>query len=501
MATVTLPREETPVAPGLQMTQNTVYGNYLALRRQLDDLRRDRIAIEDLLARRQTDSLIIDAFHTINAVRQAPDLSRVLNELSTAEGELRSLRQRYTDEFKGVRDLLDKINILRTGTIPTYAQALVEQLKLEEGDLEGRIATASRELTAIPTRSQNEARLRREVAQAERLYTSLATSQQQARMAEASAVPDVRIVDSAVAPTRPAKNTASRLILMGFALGLGLGLGLAVLLDLVDRRFRYPEQATHEMGLSVLGAIPRVATNGRRANPAEAAQVIEAFRSIRLNLTHSFAPGSPIRFVVSSPGPGDGKSLVSSNLALSFAEGGYSTVLIDADIRRGTLHRTFGGARSPGLLDYLAGDVGLTEMLQATTHARLTLISAGQRRHGGPELLGSSRMHQLLNELTARYQVILLDSPPLGAGTDPFVLATATGNLVTVLRAGETDRQLAEAKLQIIDRLPIRILGTVFNDVKTGQGAYRYYSYTYGYEEVVDEPEPLPPSPVEAQQG
>jgi Mrp family chromosome partitioning ATPase len=95
-------------------------------------------------------------------------------------------------------------------------------------------------------------------------------------------------------------------------------------------------------------------------------------------------------------------------------------------------------------------------------------------------LLGSARMQDLMNMLRGRYEVIIVDTPPLGAGIDPFVLATATGHLALVLRAGETDRQLAEAKLQMLDRLPVRLLGAILNDVRVGEGAYKYYAYTYG---------------------
>jgi Mrp family chromosome partitioning ATPase len=127
-------------------------------------------------------------------------------------------------------------------------------------------------------------------------------------------------------------------ILIGLAAGLGLGLGIALLVDRFDKRFRYPEQVSHDMGLPILGTIPRI----RQANvsPEEAGQVIEAFRSIRLNLSHSYEQGVPIALAISSPASGDGKSLVSSNLALSFAEAGYRVLLIDGDTRRGDLHRT-----------------------------------------------------------------------------------------------------------------------------------------------------------------
>jgi Mrp family chromosome partitioning ATPase len=110
----------------------------------------------------------------------------------------------------------------------------------------------------------------------------------------------------------------------------------------------------------------------------------------------------------------------------------------------------------------------------------LTFLGGGTRTHGGPELLSSPALSQLLLSLRSSYDVILVDTPPLGAGVDPYVLATATGNLVLVLRTGVTDRELAGAKLDMLDRLPIRILGAILNDVQAG-AAYRYYGYHHYY--------------------
>jgi len=478
VATVTLPREETAVAPGLQFTQPTVYTQYFAMRTNLEAIRRDREAIEELLERARGGAMAVDAFNTIPAVKAAPDLERVLAELSTAEADLRTLLAKYTEEYRGVKELRDKVATIRNRTIPLYARALVDQLKVQERDLAARIGSASRDLRDIPTRSQNEARLRREVEQSEMLFKTLENSRQQARLAEASAIPDVRILDSAVVPTKPSKNSAPNLILIGLAAGLALGIGLALLLDRFDNRFRYPEQISQGLGLSILGTIPRIR---QHAAPEDAAQVIEAFRSVRLNLSHSYNQGVAITLAISSPSPGDGKSLVSSNLALSFAEAGYRTLLIDGDTRRGDLHRTFAVERRPGLLDHLAGEAEMAATLRPTSHPRLMLLPCGARRREGPELLGSARMQDLITLLRAKFDVIIIDTPPLGAGIDPFVLGTAVGNLALVLRAGETDRQLAEAKLQVLDKLPVRLLGAILNDVRVGEGAYKYYSYSYGY--------------------
>jgi len=183
---------------------------------------------------------------------------------------------------------------------------------------------------------------------------------------------------------------------------------------------------------------------------------------------------------ITSPGAGDGKSFIASNLALAFADLGYRTLIIDGDIRRGQLHRLLGSVRVPGLTDFLSGNATTEEIVQATSYDSLDVIACGTRMQAGPELLGSSAMVNLIRDLRGSYDVILIDSPPLGAGVDPFLLSTLTGNALMVLRTGRTDREFASAKLELLDRLPVRLLGAVLNDVPA-TGAYRYYSYVSDY--------------------
>jgi capsular exopolysaccharide synthesis family protein len=478
---ITQPTIETAVAPGIAQTQPTVMTEYFKQRLEIEQLKRDRGAIEEVLGKAQSGALAVDQFQTIAAVHNAPDLNKALGELSSAEADLRALQYRYTDESKQVQVAKEKIGTLRSHTIPAYANALVAAMRTQESALGQQISSASRQLQAIPERAIMEQRLQRDVSTLATIYGEVQGRYQQMKLAEASAVPGVRPLDRAVVPERPASNTAPRLILIGFMASLGLGLALAILLDQLDKRFRYPDQVTRDLGLSILGAIPEIRkVLPAERDPEEAAQVVEAFRTIRMNLAHSYGAAGPVLLTVSSPGAGDGKSLISSNLALSFAEAGYRTLLIDGDIRRGELHRMFSTDRRPGLLDFLVGTLELDEVLRPTTHRNLTLIPCGTRHHHGPELLGSAAMRELMAQVKARYNVVIIDSPPLGAGIDPFVLGTATANMLLVLRSGETDRQMAEEKLKLLDRLPIRILGAVLNDINT-EGVYKYYSYIYGY--------------------
>lgn len=231
---------------------------------------------------------------------------------------------------------------------------------------------------------------------------------------------------------------------------------------------------------------------GRGVDDKElASQVVEAFREIRLNIVHSFNDNGPLALTVSSPSPQDGKSFVTANLAMSFAEAGYRTLVIDGDTRRGTLHSVFRVGRRPGLIDHLVGGAPLDTIIRATSHPDLSVIPCGERRSQSPELLGNAQMRQLYDTVRKNYDVVLFDSPPFSAGIDSYLLGALTGSLLTVMRSGQTDRELAEAKLRLLDRLPIRPIGAVLNAVSLRSASYRYYGYLYGYAAEDSEPKQI----------
>ena len=163
-----------------------------------------------------------------------------------------------TDEYRGIQQNLANLEILKTQTIPTLAQALIDQLKVQEADLDKRIDVAGKGLEQVPARATTETRLVRDFAAAENLFKTLQERYEEAKLSEVSAIPDLKILDRATIPQKPSSNSAPKIIFMAFAASLGLAVGLALLLDQLDKRFRYPEQVSRELGLSILGAIPAI---------------------------------------------------------------------------------------------------------------------------------------------------------------------------------------------------------------------------------------------------
>jgi tyrosine-protein kinase Etk/Wzc len=458
--------------------------NFRQERVAADNLKQDIAGLERAVTATRGGDFDTEVFWSVGALQNpntAPELRAALTELQNQEASLRTARVTYTDNHDIVKEKLRSIHQLRNETIPRQAATLLMRWKQREQDVEVRIARAERDLRQIPARSIEEQRLRRNVEVRQNLYRTLKNRFEEARLAEVSTVPDVSVLDRAVAPATPNSSSAPKLMLMALIGCIGVGCALAILLDRFDRKLNYPDQITRDLQLGIVGAVPRASKKSNTKSVEEAASFVEAFRTLLVNLQYALPRGGPIRLAVSSPGQGDGKSFVSSNLALSFAEAGYRTLLLDGDTRRGELHNTFGADRLPGLVDYLAGTATIDEVLRPTSQERLTLIPCGKRVKRSPELLASQRLVELLAELHTRYDVIIVDTPPLGAGVDAFVMSIATQHLVLVMRSGQTDRKLAEAKLELLDRLPVTVLGAVLNDVPT-EGQFKYYSYLPGYE-------------------
>lgn len=487
VTTITLPSDRgSPLAPGLQLTQDPVFDNYFQMKIEQEQLQRDREVIARVLDSAQNGPLSVFALESIESLSRSPSLQASLAALTERRANVRALQERYTDQAGPVVEAQAAVDNLERNIIPAQARALLAELNERDRELASLIGSASGELRSIPPRAIEEARLQRRVEIASTLYTDLQRRTEEARLAAVSTIPDVRSLDDAAPPQWPSNGDAHiKLILMAVVGSFGLAVGGALLLDRFDPKVRYPDQVTGGMGLSILGAVPFVRNSTAAHVPEEANHAIEAFREIRMNTMYAFRGTGNLAVAISSAEAGDGKSFVASNLALSFAQQGHRTLLIDGDIRRGRLHHFLNVKRTPGLSDVLAQRATLDEVVQTTSVPLVSLVGSGTRMHIGPELLGSAAMVTHLRELRRRFDVVVIDTPPLGAGVDPYILSALTGNLLMVVRTGNTNRAFAEAKLKLFDRLPVTILGAILNGIPANQRMYRYYSYlpSYGAQE------------------
>jgi polysaccharide biosynthesis transport protein len=480
--TITEPSEaSTPVRSGTEQTRSSALDNYFALRISRDQYQIDLDALTSIM-QSGSDALPLEALAGVSAVGSSPELARALAEVGEKRAGLRTLLQQYTEEHDAVKRARADLLHLEQQVVPRLTRELMGELRNRVGRTDGLVAEAATELRGIPPRAIEEARLRRSRETAAKLYITLRERFENARLAAETSVADVRILSRAERPQKPASDTRNRVLLMACLASVGLGMGLVFVRDRTDPRIRYAEQVTGDLRLTILGAIPDMG-QGRNflARGSSTDELVEALRGIRLHVAYAHGAAGPMILTITSPGPGDGKTFVASHLATTFANLGSRTLVIDGDTRRGTLHKVLEVDRRPGLTDFLSGRANLAEVIRRTEVEGLDVIASGARHSQTPELLSSPAMGELLGLAKSRYDVVIIDSPPLGAGVDPLVLATLSANVVLVVRPGVTERAMAEAKLDLMDHLPVRVLGAVLNSVGR-QSSYKYYSYMPGYE-------------------
>ena len=323
----------------------------------------------------------------------------------------------------------------------------------------------------------------------------LRLQQYQAEITAAAASAYVIVVDSASAPY-PVTAGGQTNLLLGAILGLILGIGAAFFLEYLDRTVRTSAEVEMLLSVPVLGIILRLrkipqeseADDGATNRPLLVAldpldPAAEAYRNLRMNVMFMSTEEKPIRtLLLSSPGPNEGKSTTSINLAVMLAQQKHRVLLIDADIRRPALHRAMDILREPGLTNLLIGDTEIREAVRPNVMPNLDVLPSGPFPPNPSELLNSKKMQQLLRHFEGTYNHIILDSPPILAVTDSAILATHTDGMVLVLRSGETEQRAAERAVDQVRRVGVRVFGAVLNEVASTTVEESYYmQYYYSY--------------------
>lgn len=443
-----------------------------------EDLRRLRELRSRMLA--SSDTVETIAIRSVGAVARSSEIGESLEELSELEADRRSLLYTFTEQHPEVRKVEKRIEDLRSNVIPRAMGDLIAQLERELQNLEQRIAQQGDELREIPRRTISEARLEREVEIAEELYNSLRERLSQARMATSTRLPNLQVVDRAESPQPINARDGSRLLILASLAGFGLGITGVVVHDQLDQRLRSPDDVRDLLGLPVLGLIPHIDFDDD-LDREQALELLEAFRALREQVARGGAPERKTVMITSST-PQEGKSLISANLAISYALAGWETLIIDADTRRGNQELFFDLPGEPGLTDYLEDEKSITDIVHETGIENLALIPHGDLDHFSHDLINGRRMRELLGNCRRKYDVVILDTPPLVAGVDPLILGDEADQSLLVVRSGQTDRRTLSGELDNLERFDIVLSGVVLNAVKKRAPYYSSYYYSYPHQ-------------------
>jgi capsular exopolysaccharide synthesis family protein len=295
------------------------------------------------------------------------------------------------------------------------------------------------------------------------------------------------MLQKAQIPNRPIRPNREQNILFAALLGIFFGLCLALLQELFDDRINSPEEAERVLRLPSLGLIPLIEEEGLRLikDTSKFSPLMESYRSLRTNINFA-AVGHQVRsIVVTSSVPAEGKSTTVANLAMSMAMERKRVIIVDADLRRPSLHKLFKIESTPGLTDVLVGTHTIDDVLHTTSVNGVSVIAAGSPPPNPAELLGSSEMNDLLKELEDRSDIVLFDSPPALLVADSIVLASRADGVLLVIGYGETKKANTRKAIEILSRASSILLGTVLNRMEGQGGGYYYGKY---YVPVTDRP-------------
>jgi len=360
----------------------------------------------------------------------------------------------------------------------------------------------NQELERLPQKVISYARLERDRQGNEKLYLLMKQRYEESRITEASQIGNVYVIDEAVPAKYPIKPKKKMNLLLGGFLGLGLGIGIIFIREFLDNTVKSKEDV-QKAGFSVMAMIPSMDNESLRKKAAQKSgdefistfqsrlivnldrksPVSEAYRTLRTNIELSRVEDRINSVVVTSSGPGEGKSTTIANLALAFSQMDYKTVLIDTDLRKPVIHKLFKINRVPGLVDAVMGRVGIDDIIYETEYDNLYVIPSGNIPPNPSETLGSKKMKEVHDELTRRFERIFYDAPPIIAVTDATVVGTYTDALLFVVNSGRTYKELLAYAKGLIEQSKTPLLGAVVNNVNPNNmtGSYYYYHKYYHY--------------------
>jgi succinoglycan biosynthesis transport protein ExoP len=290
---------------------------------------------------------------------------------------------------------------------------------------------------------------------------------------------NIRVVDAAEVPGTPFLPKRQRDLTTAAFSGLVLALGLVFLFEYLDNRIKSPQELRSQLNVPFLGMVPSidVKTSGTLLHEGVPPNFAEAIRGVRTNVLFSSAEEGTRIIVVTSAGPGEGKSLFSSNLAVSLAQAGQRVLHVDADMRRPRVHAIFDLTQEPGFSNLLVGDCKPSESIRKTSVQNLCVLPAGMIPPNPAELLGSKRCDEFFASLRQSFDWVILDSPPVLAVADASILANTASGVVFVVGADQTSRQAARAALEQLDAVQANVIGAVLNRVDLEKNPYYYSAY------------------------
>ncbi len=458
-----------------------------------------------------------------------PLIVALRQELVTQQAKVSSLQKVYLPGHPEMQAELAQLRELQ-GRLNGEVQRLMESIRADyeaasrtEKLLADSLAQQKEQVAKLQDNLTDYQILKRDAQTNEQLYQALLSRVKEANIASTMVPSNVAVIDPGKLPSKPYKPKTLRDLALGAFAGLFLGLGLALVIDHLDDSIKSVDDLEHYCGLPTVGILPLLSLNGAGKNTGWAAKVLdspvallisprkrrqkrqasetppvtnldvvvyenprapitEALQHTQTSIMLSVSGRPPGVLVITSPGASEGKSTITSNLAISFALNDQQTVIIDADLRKPRMHKIFHVAAQPGLTNYLSGNASLEDILHATEIPHLAVITAGARSPRPANLLQSAMFKALLQRLREQFQHIIIDTPPILGFTDARLVAAQADGVIIVTKQNSTHKSAGRLAHQLLTQVHAPVIGAVLNGVGPHSSPYgRYYYYYYDY--------------------
>lgn len=428
------------------------------LKGHLPDIKIKLTASEDVLNRFRQENESIDlGLEAQSTLKVMVELEAQLNELTFKESEI---SQRFTQDHPAYKSLLDKRQTL-----------LKEKERL------------NKQVQKLPKTQREVLRMTRDVEVNQQIYIQLLNKVQELNIIKAGTVGNVRILDSAQSFSKPIKPKKALIVVLATLLGGMAGVAFVLIRAAFHRGVETPDQI-EQIGIPVYASVPKsiqqleFASKLKRnkskgnnelvllaeANPADLS--IEALRSLRTSLHFAMMEAKNNVLMISGPAPSIGKTFVSTNFATVAAKTGQKVLLIDADMRKGYLQQCFGLRWDNGLSEYLSGKVAPSNIIKSTSIDNLNVVTRGQVPPNPSELLMHPRFKSFIDDMSAEYDLVIIDTPPVLAVTDPSIVGALAGTTLMVARFDQTTLKEIEVARGRFEQSGVEVKGVILNAVE-----------------------------------
>ncbi len=451
----------------------------------------------------RADASLID---TLPEIQNAGVVNELKTRLIEVRGQEMELSARYLPDHPKMKLIAEQKATLQVD-LEREVQALLTSMERVKNSRQTSIDGLK---AALAEERAKEARLNKLLIDYERmkrerdtdakLFDMVTSRIKEAGLTGTQPFNNVRILDRAIQPKAPFKPNLQQALLSALIGGLIIGIAIALLLEVADSTIKSQEDLERLVDVPFLGMLPLIAIDGDKGSARGELQVIrerdlfllknphsavaECARFIRTNLMF-MSPDRPLRtLVVTSPSPQEGKSTTAVTTAITMAQAGSRTLIVDTDMRKPRLHRVFGIDGDLGISTVLLGETTIEQAVQRTEVPNLDILACGARPPNPSEILLSEKFRALVVELSKRYDRVIFDAPPLGPVTDPAILGTLVDGVVVVVKCQKTSKQSVKHAVRALKDANARLFGVILNDVdvtaKRYSGVYYAYYHKYG---------------------